>query len=145
LALLTHFSNAATLVGIVSDRNAAEVAEAAHALAAAHPRDRFVLRSVAQLDSLSEQDLRALFQSADAVLLATVFKENAQRLTPILASSRAKTALAFAGDTALGRQSRWSGSALFEANDARYDELSSFTADQDAEPAAIEAAAKKYE
>ena len=74
-----------------------------------------------------------LIGDADAMLLATVFKETAQRIQPLLPAARAQ------GNHRWSRAiQRWVGTAAGAANDcllmmiARYAELSSLTAEKDA-------------
>lgn len=136
--------SAATLVAIVSERNAAEMAQVAHAFHAHDRRHRLIFRTSAQIDALSDAELDRLVKSADSILITTVFKETAQRLLPLLRASDVQQVIALAGDPALGRNSRWKGQRLFKDNDSRYDEVSSLTDDKDASPAAVAAAAKKY-
>lgn len=142
--LLWDSSAAATLFAIVSERNAAEMAQVASAFNARHPEHRLVFRTTAQVDALSDQALRTLLQQSDSILLTTVFKETAQRLLPLLSTTRVRDVIALAGDPALGRQSRWAGQRLFSDTDPRYDELSSLSSDKDATAAAVAAAAEKY-
>jgi cobaltochelatase CobN len=137
-------ASAATLVAIVSERNAAEMAQTAQAFHASHPEHQLVFRTSAQIDAIPDASLDALLRSADAVLVTTVFKETAQRIIPVVRESKVKNVIALAGDPALGRNSRWNGERLFSDADPRYDELSSLTDDKDANPAAVTAAVRKY-
>src|SRR6185436_19919566 len=117
-------ASAATLVAVVSERNAADVAQAAQVFHERYPAHRLVFRTTAQIDTLGDAQLQALVHDADTIQLATVFKETAQRLSSMLPTSRAAEVIAVAGDPALGRSSRWRGERLFAEADARYDELS---------------------
>jgi cobalamin biosynthesis Mg chelatase CobN len=143
LVASVHVS-AATLVAIVSERNAADVAQAARIFHERYPEHRLIFRTTAQADALSDAQLQVLTRDADAILLATVFKETAQRFSAALATARAPEVLAVAGDPALGRLSRWQGERLFTDADARYDELSSLTAEKDASAAAVAKAVAAY-
>ena len=136
--------SAATLVAIVSERNAAEMAQVAQAFHASHPQHQLVFRTSAQIDAIPDASLDALVRSADAILITTVFKETAQRIIPVVRASNVKSMIALAGDPALGRNSRWNGERLFSDADPRYDELSSLTDDKDANPEAVTAASRKY-
>ena len=136
--------SAATLVAIVSERNAAEMAQVAQAFHASHPQHQLVFRTSAQIDAIPDAALDALVRSADAILITTVFKETAQRIIPVVRASNVKSVIALAGDPALGRNSRWNGERLFADADPRYDELSSLTDDKDANPEAVAAASRKY-
>jgi cobaltochelatase CobN len=131
-------------VAIVSERNAAEMAQAAEAFHAKHPGHQLVFRSSAQIDAMSDASLQALLSPADAVLITTVFKETAQRIIPLVQASSVRSVIALAGDPGLGRNSKWNGERLFQDADPRYDELSSLTDDKDANPEAVAAAARKY-
>jgi cobaltochelatase CobN len=137
-------SFAATLVAVVSERNADDLAHAAQDFHRRHTKHRLVFRTTAQIDALTDAQLRELIGGADALLLATVFKETAQRIQPLLASASAKEIIAVAGDPALGRQSRWRGRRLFEDDDARYGELSSLTAEKDASAASVARAVSQH-
>src|SRR5688572_8511638 len=129
--------SAGTLVAVVSERNASEMAQAAQSFHAHHEQHRLVFRTSAQVDAMSDAALEELFRSADSVLVTTVFKETAQRILPLARTSKVKNVVALAGDPALGRNSRWSGRRLFADNDPRYDEVSSLTDDKDANPEAV--------
>src|SRR5689334_25218696 len=94
-------ASAATLVTVVSERNAADVAQAGQVFHERYPAHRLVFRTTAQIDALADAQLQALVQDADAILLATVFKETAQRLSSMLQTSRAAEIIAVAGDPAL--------------------------------------------
>lgn len=137
-------SPAATLAAIVSERSSGGMAEAAKRFVAAHPGHRLVFRTSEQIESLTDAELRQWLATADAVLLANVFKDSAQRLTPVLATLSAKNIIAVAGDTTLGRASRWQGRPLFAADDARYDELSSAKTDTESGAAWVSAAQQKH-
>ncbi len=136
--------SSATLVAVVSERNAAEMAQVAQAFHASHPQHQLVFRTSAQIDAIPDASLDALVRSADAILITTVFKETAQRIIPVVRASNVKSVIALAGDPALGRNSRWNGERLFSDTDPRYDELSSLTDDKDANPAAVAEASRKY-
>ncbi len=148
LLLLSLFmclpARAATLVAIVSERNAAEMAQVAQVFHASHPQHQLIFRTSAQIDAIPDASLNTLLRSADAILITTVFKETAQRIIPVVRASNVKSVIALAGDPALGRNSRWNGERLFSDTDARYDELSSLTDDKDANPEAVAAAARKH-
>lgn len=135
---------AATLVAVVSERNSADLAQAGRDFKQRFPRHQLIFRSTAQLDALADAQLQQLIGGADALLLATVFKETAQRIQPLLATARAREVIAVAGDPGLGRQSRWGGKRLFADDDARYAELSSLTAEKDASAASVAKSARQY-
>ncbi|MBL8270431.1 cobaltochelatase subunit CobN [Steroidobacter sp.] len=137
-------ASAATLVAVVSERNSGDLAQAARDFNQRLPEHRLIFRTTSQIDALSDAQLQELIVGADALLLATVFKETAQRIQPLLATSRAREIIAVAGDPALGRQSRWRAKRLFAQEDPRYAELSSLTAEKDASAEAVAAAIKHY-
>jgi cobaltochelatase CobN len=136
--------SAATLVVVASERNSGDLAQAANDLNQRLPEHRLVFRTTAQVDALSDAQLQELIGQADSLLLATVFKETAQRIQGRLATTRAKEIISVAGDPGLGRQSRWRAKRLFVDEDPRYAELSSLTAEKDASAAAVASAAQRH-
>ena len=66
--LVAQSAAAATLFGIVSDRAAPVVAEAARRHLAAHPRDRLVLRTPSQFLAAPDREAKRWLAEADAVL-----------------------------------------------------------------------------
>ncbi|HWK51165.1 MAG TPA: hypothetical protein VNR40_14830, partial [Steroidobacter sp.] len=109
--------SATTLVAVVSERNSGDLAQAARDLNQRLPNHRLIFRTTAQVDALSNAQLQELIGEADALLLATVFKETAQRIQALLPAARAREVIAVAGDPALGRQSRWRAKRLFVDED----------------------------
>ncbi|MEX0604144.1 MAG: cobaltochelatase subunit CobN [Marinobacter sp.] len=75
---------AATVVGIVSDRSAAEMAAGAHHFLDRNSGHRVLLRTPEQLASQSDQQVRALLESADALVLAAVFGDQVGRLAELI-------------------------------------------------------------
>ncbi|WP_129776688.1 cobaltochelatase subunit CobN [Peristeroidobacter soli] len=144
LACFAAELSAATLVAVVSERNSGDLAQAARDFNQRLPDHRLIFRTTAQVDALSDAQLQELIGGADALLLATVFKETAQRIQAQLATTRAKEIIAVAGDPGLGRQSRWRAKHLFIDEDPRYAELSSLTAEKDAGASAVAAAVQRY-
>lgn len=144
VSLLAAESFAATLVAVVSERNADDLAQVAQDFHRRHADHQLVFRTTAQVDALTDAQLRELIGGADALLFATVFKESAQRIQPLLSSASAKEIIAVAGDPGLGRQSRWRGKRLFVDDDARYGELSSLTAEKDASAASVAKAVSQH-
>ena len=136
--------SAATLVAVVSERNSADLAQAARDLKQRLPHHRLIFRTTAQVDALSDAQLQELIGEADALLLATVFKETAQRIQAQLPATRAREIISVSGDPALGRQSRWGGKRLFVEEDPRYAELSSLTAEKDASAEAVAASVRRH-
>lgn len=144
LAWFAPASFAATLVAVVSERNSGDLAQAARDFNQRLPEHRLVFRTNAQIDALSDAQLQELIGGADALLLATVFKETAQRIQSLLPAARAREVIAVAGDPSLGRQSRWRGKRLFTAEDPRYAELSSLTAEKDASAQAVADSVRRH-
>ncbi|GFE88746.1 cobaltochelatase subunit CobN [Steroidobacter agaridevorans] len=136
--------SAATLVAVVSERNSGDLAQAARDVNQRLPNHRLIFRTTAQVDALSDAQLEELISGADALLLATVFKETAQRVQALLPATRAREIISVAGDPALGRQSRWGSKRLFVDEDPRYAELSSLTAEKDASADAVAAAVRRH-
>ncbi|MFP5393333.1 MAG: cobaltochelatase subunit CobN, partial [Gammaproteobacteria bacterium] len=106
LALLPQ-GRAATLFGVVTERAAPTVIEAAHRHLAAHPNDRILLRTPAQLMASSDRQLDQWIGQADSVLAVAVFGDPARRLKDALKrSARPRTAvLAMNGEATLSLMS----------------------------------------
>ena len=64
---------AATVVGIISERSAAEMAAGAHRFLDHNPDHRVLLRTPDQLATQSDQQVLELLKNADAIVLAAVF------------------------------------------------------------------------
>jgi cobaltochelatase CobN len=144
LACFAAELSAATLIAVVSERNSSDLAQAARDFNQRLPKHRLIFRTTAQVDALSDAQLQELIGEADAILLATVFKEAAQRVQALLPSTHATEIIAVAGDPALGRLSRWRAKRLFVDEDPRYAELSSLTAEKDASGDAVVAAVRRH-
>lgn len=140
----SHMAAAATLVAIVSERSSEGMTEAAQRFHQQNPRDRLVFRTSEQMDALSADELRKLLAEADAILLANLFKDSAKRVLPLLDTLPARTVIAVAGDTDLGRRSRWQGKALFTPADPLYDQLSSAKADTSSSAAWVAEASRAH-
>ncbi|MFO7786541.1 MAG: cobaltochelatase subunit CobN, partial [Halospina sp.] len=80
LLLITPALNAATIVGIVSDRSSAEMAAGAEEHLEAFPEHEIVLRTPKQLKELSDEKVAELWEDADAMVLAAVFGEESGRI-----------------------------------------------------------------
>ena len=106
--LVAQSAAAATLFGIVSDRAAPVVAEAARRHLAAHPRDRLVLRTPSQFLAAPDREAKRWLAEADAVLAVAVFGDPARRLKALLQAhdQRALRVLAFNGEQSLSLLSR---------------------------------------
>nr|WP_243864864.1 cobaltochelatase subunit CobN [Halospina denitrificans] len=78
--LMASVANAATIVGIVSDRSSAEMAAGAEEHLEAFPEHEIVLRTPKQLKDLSDEQVTRLWKEADAMVLAAVFGEESGRI-----------------------------------------------------------------
>ncbi|MGF2687893.1 cobaltochelatase subunit CobN [Marinobacter sp. DUT-3] len=111
----------ATVVGVVSERSAAEMAAGAERFLAANPDHRVVLRTPEQLAALDNQALDELVGRADALLLAAVFGDQVGRLEQAVrdqANDRRFPILAVNGDRTLTRLSRLEGRTVLDGLDA---------------------------
>ncbi|MEX2475754.1 cobaltochelatase subunit CobN [Marinobacter sp.] len=102
----------ATVVGVVSERSAAEMAAGAERFLEGHPDHEVVLRTPEQLATLEDREIRALVSEADALVLAAVFGDQVgrlQRLVPKAVASDSLPILAINGDRRLSRLSRLGG------------------------------------
>ncbi len=98
---------AATLFGVVTERAAPLAAEAAAKHVAAHPGDRIVLRTPAQLLAMPEKQLARTLAEADAVLAVAVFGDPARKLKAVLPQARAGARIgALNGEATLSLMSR---------------------------------------
>lgn len=68
------------VVVFVSDRSSSSVVVAAHRFLDLNPQHTVHIRSVSQINLMSEQELSDLVKSADALLMAAVFAEPVERL-----------------------------------------------------------------
>tara|TARA_R110002074_G_scaffold24510_8_gene73198 strand:+ start:25933 stop:30129 length:4197 start_codon:yes stop_codon:yes gene_type:complete len=75
---------ASTVVGIVSERSAAEMAAGAHRFLDRNPDHRVFLRTPGQLAIQSDQQVLELLKSADALVLAAVFGDQVNRLAGLI-------------------------------------------------------------
>lgn len=105
---------AATVVGIISERSAAEMAAGAHRFLDHHPDHRVLLRTPDQLATQSDQQVLELLKNADAIVLAAVFGDQVERLAGLVK-------VVVAGDAAgqmpvLGINSDWRISRLSQLN-----------------------------
>ena len=75
---------AATVMGFVSERSAAEMAAGAHRFLDRNPGHQVVLRTPAQLVVESDEHVLELLESADALVLAAVFGDQVNRLATLI-------------------------------------------------------------
>ena len=122
-----------TVVGIVSERSAAEVAAGAHRFLNEHSGHQVVLRTPEQIATLPDAEVAALWQAADAVLIAAVFGDQVGRLAQLLKAQpppKHAPILALNADQTLTRLSRLGGNAPLAALDG--EDLSALGANPDA-------------
>ncbi|PRY73444.1 cobaltochelatase subunit CobN [Halomonas ventosae] len=125
---------AKTLFGIVSERSAPALAAGADRFAREHPGHELVLRTPRQLEELSDRELVALWETADATLMAGVFGEGAvPRLARLLdREPPSGELLAVSSDRRLVTRSRLDGeSVLMDLDTQQLDELHSKPADDE--------------
>ncbi|MFV8572100.1 cobaltochelatase subunit CobN [Marinobacter sp. SBS5] len=75
---------AASVVGIISERSAAEMAAGAHRFLVHNPDHRVLLRTPDQLATQSDQQVLELLKNADALVLAAVFGDQVERLAGLI-------------------------------------------------------------
>jgi cobaltochelatase CobN len=68
------------IVVFVSDRSSGSLVIAAHRFLDLHPQHSIQIRSVSQINLMSDQDLLNLVHRADAILMAAIFSEPVERL-----------------------------------------------------------------
>ncbi|MEQ6886238.1 cobaltochelatase subunit CobN [Salicola sp. Rm-C-2C1-2] len=78
--MFSTLTQAATIVGIVSDRSSAEMAAGAEKHLEAFPEHNIVLRTPKQLKALPDEEVVSLWEEADAMVLAAVFGEESGRI-----------------------------------------------------------------
>ena len=108
---------AATIVGIVSERSAAEMAAGAHEFLDAHPDHEVVLRTPEQLAGKADSEVADLWQDADAVLLAAVFGDQVGRLERLMRQQSPPAdapILAINSDRRITRLSRLGGERVLD-------------------------------
>lgn len=127
LILLPTLASAATVVGIVSERSAAELAAGAERFLEGAPEHRVMLRTPEQIAEADDEQIVALLDEADALLVAAVFGDQVGRLARLVeatVNSRDVPVLALNGDRRLTRLSRLGGERLLvELDDEALGEL----------------------
>ncbi|MEM7586259.1 MAG: cobaltochelatase subunit CobN [Acidobacteriota bacterium] len=108
-----QIAQGATLLGIVSERNAAEMAAAGAQFDSEYPGQTLLFRTPQQVAELTDGELGNLWDQADQVLMAGVFGDVVPRLEG-LAQARPKPLLAVSSDRRLVRLSRFEGRAIFD-------------------------------
>ena len=92
--------NIVNVVAFVSDRSSGSLVVAAHRFLDTHPQHTLNIRSVSQINLMSDQDLLTLVNQADAILMAAVFAEPVERLLNLHYPKR-QTRIAINGDRRL--------------------------------------------
>ncbi|MEH6448245.1 MAG: cobaltochelatase subunit CobN [Oleispira sp.] len=88
------------IVAFVSDRSSGSLVVAAHRFLDLNPQHTIQVRSVSQINLLSDEELIGLVSKADAILMAAVFAEPVERLLNLKYSSQ-QTRVAINGDRRL--------------------------------------------
>lgn len=114
-----------TVLGIVSEASAAEMARALDRLEQEGVRARWFFRTPAQVAALDDVAWRQLWRRTDAVVVAGIFGDGVPALVRAMAWSKGpRTVWALSSDLRLVRASRQGGQALFTAVDnTAYQEL----------------------
>nr|WP_253447622.1 cobaltochelatase subunit CobN [Natronospira proteinivora] len=118
-----------TVVGVVSERSAAEVAAGAHRFLEEVPESRIQLRTPEQIAEMADSEVRDFLGQGDAIFLAAVFGDQVSRLQRLVQEgpvADGKPILAINSDRRITRLSRLGGEAVLDELDA--DELSRLTA-----------------
>lgn len=105
-------AHAASLFGIISERNAAEMAAGAAIFAADYSGHTLQLRDPGQIGDMTDAELAAHWQQADVVLLAGIFGDLVPRLEE-LARRQSTPVIAVSSDRRLIRRSRLPDISLF--------------------------------
>lgn len=152
-AALPRTASADTVVALVSERSAAEFAAAGKRLASQAPEHRWLFRSTRQLARMGDEQLHTLARSADVLVAAAVYGDDARRLDRLLSNVQPATVVPLHGDARLLRWARVRGRQAFsglspDAAAARLRKLASGASgrppvgDQSAEQ--VIAAARRY-
>ncbi|MDG1478761.1 MAG: cobaltochelatase subunit CobN [Myxococcota bacterium] len=121
MMLLTALcADAATLLAVVSSRSAAELTAGAHRFLDDNPDHTVLLRTTDQLAEMTDEEIRAAWAAADAVLLGGVFGEEVPRLERLVQGfpARDTTLLALHGDPRLTTLAQLDGAPVFSGLDA---------------------------
>lgn len=135
-------ASAATLFGIVSDRTAPAVANAAHAVLANNGKDKILLRTQSQVLAADDKTLDRWLKNADAVMAIAVYGEAAQRLQVRLdraGSGDIRNFIALNGESGLSMRSRFAGEPV-----SRFKEAAALTLTQNNLAPDIASAARNH-
>ena len=97
---------AKTLVAIVSDRSAADLATGADYFHRQYDQHDLVFRSNSQISRMTDTEVESLFKESDLILAIAIFEDTAVRLQSILPRYTNKRVIAINSAPALVRQSR---------------------------------------
>ena len=103
---LANLALAKTLVAIVSDRSAADLAGGADYFHRRHAQHQLVFRSNSQISRMSDTEVESLFEGSDIILAVAIFEDTAVRLQSIFPRYTNKLVIAINSAPALVRQSR---------------------------------------
>ncbi|GJL63286.1 MAG: hypothetical protein NPIRA04_19400 [Nitrospirales bacterium] len=95
-----------TLLAIVSDRSAADLAAGADEFHERHQSHQLVFRSHAQFSTMSDTEAQSLLDQSDAFLAVATFGDDAVRLQQLLSQYQTKPILAISSSPSLVSQSR---------------------------------------
>ena len=98
--------SAKTLVAIVSDRSAADLAAGADYFQRRNGLHQLVFRSSSQISRMSDTEVHGLFEKSDAIVTVAIFGDTAVRLQAILPRYTSKVFLGVNSTPALVRHSR---------------------------------------
>lgn len=119
VALLCSASlSAATVMGIVSPRNSADVLSGAHLFLKTYPQHTLILRTTDQFAELGDHDRQQLLQQADVVFAGGVFGEAANALNGYLSDPQLLPSfIALHSDRRLVSRSRLESNAMLAGAD----------------------------
>ncbi|WP_339669094.1 cobaltochelatase subunit CobN [Dasania marina] len=118
LLVIAAKAQAATLVGIITPQNTADVLSGAHAFLLAHPKQKIILRSTEQFADLTQLQRQQLLQQADMVFVGGVFGDTVNSLMQYLqTSSTANSFVAIHSDRRLVQASHIKGRSLLAGAD----------------------------
>ncbi|GJL53343.1 MAG: hypothetical protein NPIRA02_04750 [Nitrospirales bacterium] len=106
LILTTNVSFGKTLLAIVSDRSAADLAAGADFFHERHQSHQFVFRTTSQISTMSDAEVQTLLNQSDVFLAVAIFGDHAARLQRLLKNYGSKPVFAVSSSPSLVTQSR---------------------------------------
>lgn len=82
-ATTSSLTRSQNILALVSDRSSGSLVAAAHRYLDTHPDHRIQIRSVSQINLMTDTELASLIKQADAILMAAIFAEPVERLLNI--------------------------------------------------------------